>query len=96
MSWMAESPRIPIVDWPFRIPDSEAAEVRKHTQELAGRSPFGWGHTIDFGPFVIEGLMQNNYLRIAGFLDVRGRRGVLDWRAVITHGRPRRDRGGCR
>ncbi len=35
---------------------------------MAARSPFGWGHTIDFGPFEIPGLLGKDYLGVAALL----------------------------
>lgn len=49
--------------------DDAVKEIQKEAERLAGDSPFGWGHTIDFGPFQIKGLLDEHYLRIAGLLD---------------------------
>ncbi|HEY1474621.1 MAG TPA: class I SAM-dependent methyltransferase [Pseudolabrys sp.] len=38
-------------------------------ERLAGASQYGWGHTIDFGPFRKVGLLGESYLAIAGVLD---------------------------
>ncbi len=56
--------------WPFRLPDStipaRVAEIRRRVDELGARAQYGWGHTIDFGPFTKEGVLEDNYLSVAG------------------------------
>ncbi len=72
--------------WPFSLPPGMTAEeiqrVRDRVEELAADAQYGWGHTIDFGPFTKEGVLKDNYLTIAGRLmgagwwprDLRGKR----------------------
>jgi SAM-dependent methyltransferase len=60
-------------EWPLSLPKSltreQVEEVRRRVDELSDRSQYGWGHTIDFGPFTKEGVMSDNFLHIAGHLD---------------------------
>lgn len=66
-------PEAPKARWPFRLPndllDDEIVQIRQNAQRIAQSAPYGWGHTIDFGPFSLEGLLKDSYLQIAGFLD---------------------------
>ena len=66
-------PSAPNARWPFKLPDYlsevEIRQIQRKAQRLAQKAPFGWGHTIDFGPFSLEGLLKDSYLQIAGFLD---------------------------
>ena len=39
---------------------------------MAAQSQYGWGHTIDFGPYRAEGFLSTDYLKIVGTLDVLG------------------------
>jgi len=50
----------------------EHEALQQRAVDLASRSQYGWGHTIDFGPFQVEGLLGKKYLRIAGVLDELG------------------------
>lgn len=43
--------------------------LRAKVDDVAARSPYGWGHAIDFGPYRKEGLLADNYLKIASLLD---------------------------
>lgn len=60
-------------EWPLTLPRSLSEEqveaVRRRVDELAERAQYGWGHTIDFGPFVKEGVMKDNFLHIVGHWD---------------------------
>jgi len=60
-------------EWPLSLPHSlneeQVEAVRRRVDELAQRAQYGWGHTIDFGPFVKEGVMKDNFLHIVGHWD---------------------------
>ena len=60
-------------EWPFRLPPGtlreRVSEVKAQVDALGSAAQYGWGHTIDFGPFVKEGVLDDAYLRIAGALD---------------------------
>jgi SAM-dependent methyltransferase len=62
-----------VAEWPLRLPtgtgDAEVEALRREAGELAAAAQYGWGHTIDFGPFTQPGLLGHKYLRIAGTLD---------------------------
>lgn len=62
--------------WPLRLPDDTPAarvdELRAEAARLTDAAQYGWGHTIDFGPFTQPGLLGDKYLRIAGTLDEWG------------------------
>lgn len=66
-------PAVPKAVLPLRLPNryaaAEIAQLQQTAQQLAARAQYGWGHTIDFGPFRQEGLLLDSYLQIAGFLD---------------------------
>ncbi|MDP8958367.1 MAG: class I SAM-dependent methyltransferase [Actinomycetota bacterium] len=59
--------------WPLRLPEdlptASLEEVRAAVERLDHQSQYGWGHTIEFGPFRKEGLLGESYLQIAGCLD---------------------------
>jgi SAM-dependent methyltransferase len=63
----------PPASWPLSLPKDLPAErvdaISSRVNELAEAAQYGWGHTIDFGPFTKRGLMGKGYLRIAGALD---------------------------
>jgi SAM-dependent methyltransferase len=46
--------------WPFQLPEDYS------------QAQYGWGHTIDFGPFIQEGILGEHYLDIVGLLDMWG------------------------
>jgi SAM-dependent methyltransferase len=60
-------------EWPFSLPPglSPAAvdEIASEADRLGAEAQYGWGHSIDFGPFRKEGLLGDAYLTIAGALD---------------------------
>ena len=62
--------------WPFRLnpdlPAGEVTRIRETVDKLASTAQYGWGHTIDFGPFRKDGLLRDEYLRIAGLFDAWG------------------------
>jgi 2-polyprenyl-3-methyl-5-hydroxy-6-metoxy-1,4-benzoquinol methylase len=62
--------------WPLRLPDDHPPrsvdELRDQCEAIAARAQYGWGHTIEFGPFTMPGLLGAKYLRIAGVLDEWG------------------------
>jgi hypothetical protein len=47
-------------------------QIVAQIDRLAAAAQYGWGHTIDFGPFRKEGLLGEAYRRIAGALDLWG------------------------
>src|SRR5579862_2778565 len=59
--------------WPLSLPADLPApalhQVMADVERLAEAAQYGWGHTIDFGPFCREGLLGNDYLDIAGAID---------------------------
>lgn len=59
--------------WPFQLPSDTPAdritEIRRRVEDLDSAAQYGWGHTIDFGPFKKEGLLGDNFLDVAGMLD---------------------------
>jgi SAM-dependent methyltransferase len=46
--------------------------LERRIRDVASRSQYGWGHTIDLGSFRIEGLLRDAYLSIAGGFDQFG------------------------
>jgi tRNA (mo5U34)-methyltransferase len=66
-------PTAPKAVFPLRLTDdysaAELAELHETAQHLATQAQYGWGHTIDFGPFRMEGILLDSYLQIAGLLD---------------------------
>ena len=50
-------------------PPERIDEIRRRVDELDSSAQYGWGHSIDFGPFSKEGLLAEGYLTIAGCLD---------------------------
>ncbi len=62
--------------WPLSLPASVAPErveeIKRQVEEISARSQYGWGHTIDFGPFKQEGLLGEKYLDIVGHWDRLG------------------------
>ncbi|KAA3447139.1 hypothetical protein C7I87_28190 [Mesorhizobium sp. SARCC-RB16n] len=66
MSKTAFSP----ASWPFSLPvETPVDSIQAEADRLGAASQYGWGHTIDFGPFRKEGLLGEDYLTIAGALD---------------------------
>jgi 2-polyprenyl-3-methyl-5-hydroxy-6-metoxy-1,4-benzoquinol methylase len=76
MLWRKKTVPPPPAQWPLRLPESLAPEqvegIRRRVDELAARAQYGWGHTINFGPFVKEGVMKDNFLHIVGHWDAWG------------------------
>ena len=62
--------------WPFKLPESlsgaQIDEIRRRVDDLGAQAQYGWGHTIDFGPFTKEGVLKDNYLSIAACWDAWG------------------------
>ncbi len=65
-----------VADWPLRLqgdPSSEQVQALKdEVDELDSRSQYGWGQTIDFGPFKKGGFLGIQFLEIVGLLDKWG------------------------
>jgi SAM-dependent methyltransferase len=63
----------PKPDWPYRLPEDigsqRIASLREEADRIESASQYGWGHSIDFGPFVKQGFLDDGYLKIAGLLD---------------------------
>lgn len=56
--------------WPYRLDgDVDVTALRRRVTAVAGRSQYGWGQTIDFGPFVQAGFLGDKWLGIVGHLD---------------------------
>ncbi len=59
--------------WPHRLPadlsDEQVAALKREAAELTERAQYGWGHSIDFGPFRQDGFLEDQYLEIAGLFD---------------------------
>jgi SAM-dependent methyltransferase len=66
-------PEIPLAPWPFTLPPETGADTLRDISEkierLGAAAQYGWGHTIDFGAFQKEGLLGEDFRRIAGALD---------------------------
>jgi SAM-dependent methyltransferase len=54
---------------PANLPASKLQQIKDEVDRLADTSQYGWGQTIDFGPFKKDGLLQQGYLKIAGAFD---------------------------
>lgn len=66
---------VPKAAWPYSLPRSDPetqARVRERAQALSDAAQYGWGHTVPLGGFVQQGLLGDEYLRIAGALDLWG------------------------
>jgi SAM-dependent methyltransferase len=69
MAYPEASPAAWPLSLPADIPETKIKEIAAEGDRLADASPYGWGHTIDFGAFRKAGLLQEGYLKIAGLLD---------------------------
>jgi hypothetical protein len=59
--------------WPPVLPSHvDVGALRTKVDDVAARSPYGWGHTIDFGPYRKEGLLADYYLNIACLMSGTG------------------------
>jgi 2-polyprenyl-3-methyl-5-hydroxy-6-metoxy-1,4-benzoquinol methylase len=62
--------------WPLRMADdvsaAEVERVRAAVNQASEASDWGWGHTVDFGPFEQPGLLKSRYLDFVGALDDYG------------------------
>ena len=60
-------------EWPLRLSDDfgeeQLADLRARVERLDSESQYGWGQTIDFGPFEKKGFLGYGYLEIVGLLD---------------------------
>jgi SAM-dependent methyltransferase len=54
---------------PPDTPPERIAQIQSRIEELSSAAQYGWGHTLDFGPFEKKGILGDNYLRIAAQLD---------------------------
>ncbi len=62
----------PLADWPLGVTSIEPGSVegvRAAIRRAEEMSQYGWGHTIDFGPFTQEGLLGDTWLAVVGALD---------------------------
>ena len=68
--------RAPAAEWPLRLPEdlteAQVTRIRADVEQAVAVSDYGWGHTIDFGPFRQEGLLSNRFLDFVGALDTWG------------------------
>lgn len=57
--------------WPLEASRSsgETESLRAAVDTTAEASPWGWGHTIDFGAFMAEGFLGSGYLEMVGAID---------------------------
>lgn len=66
-------PTLRPASWPLslstEISPAAVRQIAAEVDRLGAAAQYGWGHTIDFGPFRKEGLLGENYLEIAGALD---------------------------
>jgi SAM-dependent methyltransferase len=74
MTWWRKKEDYPQpAEWPLALPRDLAPErveeIRRRVDDLSDRAQYGWGHTINFGPFTKEGVMKDNFLHIVGHLD---------------------------
>ena len=63
------------MDWPLKLTETSTeavAAIRQKIDELDKNSQYGWGHTVDFGPFVKHGFLGAAYLDIAANFDKWG------------------------
>ena len=72
MSWKQTDMPKP-AKWPYSLPAPYSAEqveaVRCRVEELADQAQYGWGQSIDFGPFAKEGTVKDKFLDIIGLWD---------------------------
>lgn len=65
-----------LAPWPLALPADLPAAERERLQarvaELERGAQYGWGQTVDFGPFRKEGFLGVQYLEIAGLYDAWG------------------------
>lgn len=47
----------------------EIDAIQARVKKIASVSQYGWGNTIDFGPFIKEGLLKDTFLKVAGAWD---------------------------
>ena len=63
-------PQLPRASLALTLPANvDVAVLRRRIADVASRSQYGWGHTIDLGRFRVEGLLLDSYLTIAGGFD---------------------------
>lgn len=66
------STHTPVVEkWPYKLADDVLAKlslIRDRVDMLEAAAQYGWGHTIDFGPFKKVGILGEEYLKIVGLL----------------------------
>jgi SAM-dependent methyltransferase len=69
-------PALRSASWPFALSNEltpiEVSRLSAEVDRLGEAAPYGWGHTVDFGPFRKQGLLGEEHLRIAGGLDQWG------------------------
>nr|HMQ58019.1 class I SAM-dependent methyltransferase [Rhizobiaceae bacterium] len=59
--------------WPFRLSAREDVDkIKEEIEKLSTDAQYGWGHTIDFGPFRKDGLLGEHYLQMIGSMQDLG------------------------
>jgi len=61
--------------WNLSLIDSDPTAVdalKRRVEASAEHAQYGWGHTVDFGPFTQEGLLGDKFRRLVGVIDELG------------------------
>ena len=62
-----------VAAWPYtlgnEVRDEKLKLIQARLDMLEKATQYGWGHTIDFGPFQKSGILGTGYLQIAALLD---------------------------
>lgn len=70
--------------WPLTIPTATSTSaveaLQRRMEAAAAAAQYGWGHTIDFGSFRMDGLLGTTYLAMVGAVD------RLHWWPQELHG----------
>lgn len=56
---------------PATLDPAQVAYLQAEIAATAKASPYGWGHTIDFGPFCQEGILGDHYLAVLGAFEAQ-------------------------
>lgn len=68
-------PRLEETPWPldtFAASEETMGALRSAVEAATDASPWGWGHTINFGAFRAEGFLGTDYLAMVGAIDRLG------------------------